>query len=52
MGFEVTLEIRNSFVNLPPTALGTNEVGLFDEVVVHDSGNGHRGGLGGLLIAR
>jgi hypothetical protein len=52
MGFEVTLEIRYSLVNLSPAALGTNEVGLFDEVVIHDSSNDYRGGLRGLLIAR
>lgn len=52
MGSEVTLEIRNSLVDLPPTALGTNEIGLFDEAAVHNSGNDQRGGLGGLLVAR
>lgn len=51
MGFEVTLEIRNSLVDLSPITCGTNEVGRFDEVV-HDSSNDLRGGMRGLLIAR
>jgi len=52
MGFEVTFEVRNALVDLSPTTLGTNEVGCFDEVAVHDPNNGLRGGLGGLFIAR
>lgn len=47
----MTLEIRNSLVVLRPTALGANE--LVDVViVVQDSINDLRGGLGSLFITR